>query len=259
MIWRAGLAAWLSSLALAWAGAACAAAAPPGPFGDWAAVVVAGDWHGHSGAATEAFDNARRDVSKALVGAGFDAANLHQFSVRPRRYKDARPLKSDIEGIHDALAQASAKARGGCLVYFTSHGAPRGILVGDRVLGPSTLASMIDEACGERPTVVVLSACFSGVFVKELALPNRMILTAARQDRASFGCGEADLYPYFDECFLGAFPKARDFAALGPAVQACVAAREIEEDARPPSEPQLWIGPKLRPLLGLYPFPRRSP
>ena len=34
-----------------------------GPFADWAAVVVAGDFHAHSGADSEAFDNARRDVS----------------------------------------------------------------------------------------------------------------------------------------------------------------------------------------------------
>ena len=29
-----------------------------------------------------------------------------------------------------------------------------------------------------------------------------MVLTAARPDRTSFGCGEADKYPYFDDCFL---------------------------------------------------------
>ena len=59
------------------------------PFGDWAAVVVAGDWHAHSGGPSEAFDNARRDVAQALSAPGFAPANLRQFSVRPERYKDA--------------------------------------------------------------------------------------------------------------------------------------------------------------------------
>src|SRR5258705_4917950 len=65
------------------------------PFRDWAAVVIAGDWHAHSGGPSEAFDNARRDVAQALEQAGFDPANLRQFSVRPERYKDTHPDKSD--------------------------------------------------------------------------------------------------------------------------------------------------------------------
>ena len=70
--------------------------------------------------------------------------------------------------------------------------------------------------------MVIISACFSGVFVPPLAGPNRMVLTAARPDRTSFGCGEEDRYPYFDTCMLDQLPKAHDFAVLGPAVQACV-------------------------------------
>jgi len=254
MGWRAGLAALLSALALAWAAPAVA-----GDFADWTAVVVAGDWHAHSGGSTEAFDNARRDVSRALVSAGFSPGNLRQFSVRPNRYKDVQPRKSDLQGIYDALVDLTEKHKGGCLVYFSSHGAPQGVVVDKRILPPSILAAMLDDSCGQRPTIVVLSACFSGVFVPELAQPNRMILTAARPDRTSFGCGEADTYPYFDECFLSAFPHAADFAALGAATQACVAAREIKEGASPPSEPQLWIGASLRPMLPLYGLARASP
>ena len=52
--------------------------------------------------------------------------------------------------------------------------------------------------CQARPTVVVISACYSGIFVDGLAAPNRMIMTAARRDRSSFGCSEDATYPYFD-------------------------------------------------------------
>ena len=82
-----------------------------------------------------------------------------------------------------------------------------------------------------------------------------MVLTAARPDRSSFGCGESDRYPYFDDCFLKSFGQARDFAELGRKVQACVARREIETHMSPPSEPQLWIGAALRPLIPLYILP----
>jgi hypothetical protein len=86
-----------------------------------------------------------------------------------------------------------------------------------------------------------------------------MVLTAARPDRSSFGCGEADKYPYFDQCVLESMPSAADFATLGVTVQRCVALREIKEGMKPPSEPQLFIGPALKPLLPLYSLASAAP
>lgn len=259
MVGRAGLASALFTLALSWAGSAFAA--PPtetSSFGDWAAVVIAGDFHGSRGGRTEVFDNARRDVSKELVRIGFSPANMRQFSVRPERYKE-RPLKADPRTIYETLNDLSGRAPAGCLVYFTSHGAPEGVLVDDKILTPSLLNRILDATCAARPTVVVMSACFSGVFVPSLASKNRMILTAARRDRTSFGCGEDNTYPFFDDCVLTSSKSARDFVTLASAVKACVARREIAEGMKPPSEPQIWIGGELRPMLPLYAFPRGPP
>jgi hypothetical protein len=241
----------------------CVAAAAPAaasPFSDWAAIVVAGDWHAHSGGPSEAFDNARRDVTQSFEQAGFDPANLRQFSVRPEQYKGVVLTKSDPQAIARALVELTAKAQGGCLLYFSSHGAPMGVVIDQQFLAPGVLAGMVDAACGKRPTVVIISACFSGVFVGPLAGSNRMVLTAARPDRSSFGCGEADKYPYFDQCVLETLPKVGDFGQLATSVQACVAARETKEGMKPPSEPQLFIGPALKPMLPLYAFdpPKRN-
>lgn len=236
--------------------ASAADAAGHGPFANWAAVVIAGDYHAaHSEAQTEAFDNARRDVSSALEKLGFDPANLREFSVRPERYPDTRPLKSDLQTIYDTLKDLSAKAPGGCLVYYSSHGAPQGVVLGDNLLPPGLMDQLITQSCGRKPTVVIISACFSGVFVPVLADSNRMIVTAARPDRSSFGCSESDKYPYFDTCFLKVLPTVHDFVALGPAVQACVAQREQETGMSPPSEPQVSVGAQVRPMLQLYLFP----
>jgi hypothetical protein len=228
-------------------------------FNHWAAVVVAGAWHAHSGEPTEAFDNARRDVGAALTRFGFAPDAVRQYSVRPKRYPAVRPGKTDLRAIHTGLRDLAAKNPAGCLFYITSHGAPEGAVLDEDILPPALLAAVIDDACPARPSIVVVSACFSGVFVKPLQRDDRMILTAARPDRTSFGCGEDDKYPYFDDCFLSSASFARDFAALGRAVQACVSRREREVGAEPASEPQLWIGPGLRPLLPLYAFPRPPP
>ena len=236
-----------------------APAAAASMFADWSAVVVAGDWHAHSGGPSEAFDNARRDVSLALEQAGFSAQNLRQFSVRPERYKEPGLLKSAPRAIYDTLVDLTARAQGGCLVYFSSHGTPQGVIVNEQFLPPRVLAAMLDQTCGRRPTVVIVSACFSGVFVPALASANRMVLTAARPDRSSFGCGEADKYPYFDQCVLESMPGAPDFIALGHTVQACVARREAKEGMKPPSEPQLFIGPALKPVLSLYSLASAAP
>jgi hypothetical protein len=238
-------------------GLAVAASLPShaaGPFADWAAVVVAGDFRAHTGAPSEVFDNARRDVTAALVAAGFEPGHIRQFSVRPERYPEARVAPATPADVARGLIALAEESRGGCLFYLTSHGAPQGAVVGDGLLSPEVAANILDVACGERPTIAVISACFSGVFVPALAGPNRMVLTAARPDRTSFGCGESDLYPYFDACMLEGFGKAHDFAALGRAAAACVAERERAENLSPPSEPQMWVGGELRPILPLLPL-----
>ena len=230
-----------------------------GPFANWAAVVVAGDWHAHSDGPTEAFDNARRDVSLTLADLGFSRDAIRQYSVRPERYPAVKPGKTDLGVIHAGLRTLAARNTAGCLFYISSHGAPEGVVLDEDILPPQLLAAVINDACPARPSVVVISACFSGVFVAPLQKNDRMILTAARSDRTSFGCSEDDKYPYFDDCFLSSARAAHDFPALGRAVQACVARKERDTGSKPPSEPQLWIGADLRPLLPLYAFSHAPP
>jgi hypothetical protein len=220
-----------------------------GAYSDWAAAVVAGDWHDHEGRPSEIFDNARRDVSAALGGIGFNPSNIAQFSVRPGRYPAAHPLDADAGSIADTMADLSDRARGGCLLYFSSHGGPSGIVLGQRFLSPARLDAIVSDTCGERPTIVVISACYSGVFVRPLAAPNRMILTAARPDRSSFGCGGTTRYPYFDACFLATIDEVQDFRALAIRTKSCVTRMERQTQMSPPSEPQIFVGSRIASRL----------
>ena len=213
-----------------------------GSFAGWAAIVVAGDWHSHSGGPSEVFDNARRDVSAGLEHIGVEPGNLEQFSVRPDHYADPQLMQADAHTIATALWDLSDRTSAGCLVYMSSHGSPDGMVLGDGLLTPAQLEVMLNNSCAGRPTVVIISACFSGAFVPALKGANRFVLTAARADRTSFGCGDNDRYPFFDDCVLRALPHSTDFPGLAKDVEVCVSRKEQEAHLAPPSDPQLSVG-----------------
>jgi hypothetical protein len=229
----------VSLLVAALVGTLFAAPASAAGLADWAAIVVAGDWHSHSGAPSQVFDNARRDISADLVRIGFSQNNILQFSVQSDRYPGSE--HSDKQTIANDLWDLSNRTSGGCLVYFTSHGSPDGIVLDEGLMSPKSMAAMIDNACGSRPTVVFVAACFSGVFVDPLSGPNRFVMTAARPDRPSFGCGDNDHYTFFDNCWLDSIGSTGDFTDLARSIRTCVSSKERQIGALP-SEPQLQIG-----------------
>ena len=224
---------------------AAACAQPASALADWTAVVIAGDWRASETETTQAFDNGRREVARELVRAGFAPANVLQYSLRPPWPGDDRKVvMTDPREAIDAFAARAAIARAGCLFYLTSHGTPGGAMFGPSLLlTPDLLGKLIDAACPGRPAVVVVSACYGGIFLPRLAGYDRMVMAAARKDRTSFGCGAKDVHTYFDECFLKVMAQAFTFVDLPPKVKACVAAKEKATGMAPPSEPQSSIGP----------------
>lgn len=214
-------------------------------FDGWASAVIAADWRDSDGRTIAAFDNAQRDLTAAFQKAGFDPDAMVSVSLRP----DV-PNPVEAEDSLRRFAEAAERAPRGCLFYVTSHGSPEGLVFGpEATLEPERLIPILRRICGDRPTVVVLSACFSGIFIDGLKAPNRMVMTAARRDRSSFGCAADATYPYFDECVLDSLKTAPDFIALSRATTACVAAREQAEGLTPASEPQTAIGATMQLLL----------
>ncbi len=224
-----------------------------GPFDGWAASIVAADWTTSRGTPIQAFDNARRDLVAGFQDVGFARSDMVDFTLRP----DV-PNPTSADQALNAISRNAQQATRGCFLYFTSHGSPRGIVFGpNRLLSPDEMARRVDEWCGTRPTVVIVSACFSGVFTDRLAAPNRMIMSAARRDRSSFGCSEDATYPYFDGCILESLPTSPNFLVLADQAALCVQRREREEGLRPASEPQTVVGVDIaRDLTTTYAFRR---
>ena len=215
---------------------ASATTASPPP--KWQVVLAAGD------DAEPVFDNATRTLGQRLAGAGVPAANIHRFSA------SAAELGSTVEpALAGVLLQriSTLPVRPGdrCLIFLTSHGernAGLWLARSNAALSPDELAQALSRACAAVPTVVVVSACYSGNFAAgKMAKPNRIVLTAARSDRPSFGCQVRRVYNFFDECLLRALPKSTTWRAVADGSKQCVRRMERALGERP-SEPQAYFG-----------------
>jgi len=121
---------------------------------------------------------------------------------------------------------------------------------------PNLLDKLLQLGCGEAPTLVVASGCYSGDFAAgRMARDNRVVLTAARPDRASFGCGAGFELTVFDDCLLQGIAPGGAVAALRERVRDCVRAEEARLRVSPPSEPASHLGAGIR-TLALAPMPR---
>ena len=225
-------------------GQSIATAAKALPPADWEVVLAAGD------DAEPVFDNATRTFNQRLVAAGVPAGNIHRLSA------SAAELSSSVEpasakALLQHIAELPARPGDRCLVFLTSHG-ERGAGVwlarSNTALSPDELADALSRGCGPAPTVVIVSACYSGGFAAgKMAKPNRIILTAARSDRPSFGCQVHRRYNFFDECLLGALPKSATWRMAFDKSTQCVRQMERALGERP-SEPQAYFGTAVADL-----------
>jgi len=213
-------------------------AAPPNPAASWQVVLAAGD------DAEPVFDNATRALSKRLAAAGVPIGNIHRLSASAAELGAAvEPALANI--LLQRIGTLPARPGARCLIFLTSHG-ERGaglwLARSNTTLSPDELAQALSRGCAAVPTVVVVSACYSGSFAAgKMAKPNRIVLTAARDDRPSFGCQVHRVYNFFDECLLGALPKSATWRAVADGSRECVSRMERALGERP-SEPQAYFG-----------------
>jgi hypothetical protein len=214
------------------------------PIERWQVVLAAGD------DAEPVFDNATRALNQRLMGAGVPESNVHRLSASPAELSDdVEPARAEV--LLRRIAELPARTGDGCLVFLTSHG-ERGaglwLARSNAPLSPDELAQALSRGCAAVPTVVVVSACYSGGFaIGKMKKPNRIILTAARSDRPSFGCQVHRTYNFFDECLLTALPKSADWRAVFDRARGCV--RHMEQAlGEQPSEPQAYFGAAVKDL-----------
>lgn len=138
-------------------------------------------------------------------------------------------------------------------VILTSHGSPDGLAVtaGRRpaeTLKPSRLADML-ERTGVRYKVVIISACYSGVFIPPLANADTLVITAADASHPSFGCQDKAKWTYFGDAFFNvALRQATTLKDAFVVARSLVLKRELRQGFDP-SHPQMAGGANVEPLL----------
>jgi Peptidase C13 family len=111
-----------------------------------------------------------------------------------------------------------------------------------------------------RNKVVVISACYSGVFIPHLANVDTLVITAADANHASFGCEDKAKWTYFGDAFFNvALRRATSLKEAFVLARSLVEKRELR-DGFEPSRPQIaptWSH-YLSPALELADSNRRE-
>lgn len=108
------------------------------------------------------------------------------------------------------------------------------------------------DASGIRWRVIVVSACYSGSFIDELASPTTVVITASAADKMSFGCTNTAEMTYFGQAFFAeSLRENTSFAAAFKDASLRVGEREGVMGFEP-SEPQMVVGRLMETALPAF-------
>jgi hypothetical protein len=151
------------------------------------------------------------------------------------------------------------------MLILSSHGSRKGLglyLPGvvSNSLTPDHLAELLKRE-GIKHRVLIISACYSGIFLKPLVNENTIVMTAADENNTSFGCSNEREWTYFgDALFNHAARTGVDLRRAFEQAKLKIAEWEAR-DGLTASNPQAHFGEallaKLRPIQTVRATARR--
>ena len=184
-------------------------------------------------------DRTIRLINNRETVASVPLANLQNFAAAVHAVGDAMDKDEDI-----------------LVLVMTSHGEQSGFalqLPGDVTteLTPKAVASTLDTA-GIKNRIVIVSACYAGIFLPPLANDTTIVMTAADDKSTSFGCAPERDWTYFgDALFRQSLQPSTDFQHAFDHARILIHGWELMDGAAP-SNPQGYFGPAL--VAKLAPF-----
>ena len=189
-------------------------------------------------------------ILDAQYGSGNRTLKLANSHDHPTRYPMAN--KSNLAR---ALQEIGARqgAEDLAFLFLTSHGKEDLFALDFQAAGTADLtaaefAQMLDDS-GIGPAVIVVSACHSGSFIDDIEAPDRLVITAARGDRTSFGCRDGAEWTEFGESFFDRAQRAEPDPRRAFPMAAEDVARKEAEDELTPSLPQISEGSEIGAVL----------
>ena len=154
------------------------------------------------------FSREAREAGRVLASR-FDAAGRTIVLAN-----DEGESKADAPGSPHTLALALARVaelmdrnEDVLVLYSTSHGVPDQGLVykdverGAGIISPERLEALLDPL-DFKNRLLILQACYSGQFVPALRSEGTVVVTAAAQDRSSFGCQAGNDWTLFGDALI---------------------------------------------------------
>lgn len=179
--------------------------------------------------------------------------HLDSLTTAPRPLATLQNLRIALAGVGEVMDRDEDVL----LLYLTLHGTEDHELavqlppVLEQWITPRELRKALDDA-GIRNRVVAISACYSGGFIPALREPRTLVVTAARADRASFGCGSESDATYFGRAWLvDGLNRSNSFAGAYDIARGEISRWE-REDGETPSLPQIEVGDEIVHRLGLW-------
>jgi hypothetical protein len=203
----------------------------------------------------------RREAQFAgeVFGARYGSQERSVLLINDINDRDTYPLAT-LSGLSQTLKVLASRMHpeNDVLVLFlTSHGSEEGLEVENGALplaqlSPGDLREALD-ASGIRFRVVVVSACFAGVFVDALKNDTTAVVTASDAGHSSFGCDDERELTWFGEAFLkDSLPGSTSLQGAFNKASGLIARREDQEH-QIHSNPQLFIGPLMQKKLDELP------
>jgi hypothetical protein len=196
------------------------------------------------------------ELASRVFGARFAVANRSLLLVNDVHDRRTYPLATfaNLRIAVNAVGRRMHPDRDTLVLMLTSHGNDEdGIAITngkmpEDALSPEDVQMILDES-HIRWRVIIVSACYSGIFIPVLKNDSTLIMTAADARHSSFGCDDTRDLTYFGEALLqDVLPHACTLNQAYTDTARIIRQREADE-REIHSNPKLFVGPRMQARL----------
>jgi hypothetical protein len=198
------------------------------------------------------------ELAQRVFGSRYATGNRSLLLVNDIHDRVTYPLATfaNLRVAVNAIGRRMRPDRDTLVLLLTSHGNDEdGIAITNGKMPEDALSTQdVRKILNEshiRWRVIIVSACYSGIFIPVLKNDSTLIMTAADSRHSSFGCDDTRDLTYFGEALLrDALPRACSLNAAYADMARIIRQRETAE-GEIHSNPQMFVGARMQARLPL--------